>query len=79
MASLRKLITSATEGSNEEDVAELAKFAKNFLPLLFNLYTTKPNGSDEDGQRLAALETIKVCRLCIFLIDFNVLQSSKFI
>ncbi|XP_048507370.1 RRP12-like protein isoform X2 [Athalia rosae] len=59
MASIRKLIARATEDNNLEDIAELSKFAKNFLPLLFNLYTIKPNGSDEEGQRLAALETIK--------------------
>ncbi|XP_024936269.1 RRP12-like protein [Cephus cinctus] len=60
MASLRKLVAKATENNNAEDIAELARFAKNYLPLLFNLYTTKPNGSDEEGQRLAALDTIRV-------------------
>ncbi|XP_046410406.1 RRP12-like protein [Neodiprion fabricii] len=60
MASIRKLITRATDDGNRGDIEELAKFAKNFLPLLFNLYTSKPNGSDEEGQRLAALETIKI-------------------
>jgi len=38
----------------------LGKFAKNYLPILFNIYTTKPVGTDEEGQRLAALDTIKV-------------------
>lgn len=60
MASLRKLITKSVESNNTADIAELAKFAKNYLPLLFNLYTTKPNGSDEEGQRLAAFDTLKV-------------------
>lgn len=60
MASLRKLIASSTESGNSEDREELSRFAKNYLPLLFNLYTTKPNGSDEEGQRLAAFDTIKV-------------------
>lgn len=59
MTALRKLITYAKENS-EEDISELSRFAKNYLPLLFNLYTTKPKGSDEEGQRLAAYETIKV-------------------
>lgn len=60
MAALRKLITKATENDNSEDISELARFAKNYLPLLFNLYTTKPTGTDEEGQRLAAFDTIKV-------------------
>jgi ribosomal RNA-processing protein 12 len=60
MASLRKLIASAKESENQEDIAEIARFDKNYLPILFNVYTTKPIGSDEEGQRLAALETIKV-------------------
>ncbi|XP_043269034.1 RRP12-like protein [Venturia canescens] len=60
MAALRKLITRSTEAGKTTDTEELARFAKNYLPLLFNLYTTKPNGSDEEGQRLAAFDTIKV-------------------
>ncbi|EFA09698.2 RRP12-like protein [Tribolium castaneum] len=60
MASLRKLIASAKESENQDDIDELARFDKNYLPILFNVYTTKPMGSDEEGQRLAALDTIKV-------------------
>ncbi|CAH0554769.1 unnamed protein product [Brassicogethes aeneus] len=60
MAALRKLITSAKESECEEDLKEISRFDKNYLPILFNLYTTKPIGSDEEGQRLAALDTIKV-------------------
>ena len=60
MSSLRKLITRAKENCNKEDIEELARFSKNYLPLLFNLYTTKPNGTDEEGHRLAAFDTIKV-------------------
>ncbi|KYN06248.1 PREDICTED: RRP12-like protein [Cyphomyrmex costatus] len=60
MAALRKLISKATIGrGNADDIAELARFAKNYLPILFNLYTTKPNGTDEEGARLAAFDTIK--------------------
>ncbi|XP_050305349.1 RRP12-like protein [Anthonomus grandis grandis] len=58
MASLRKLIQGAQE--NPEDLTELSRFDKNYLPILFNVYTTKPIGSDEEGQRLAALDTIKM-------------------
>ncbi|XP_063989401.1 RRP12-like protein [Diachasmimorpha longicaudata] len=60
MASLRKLITRAQEGQKMEDVETLAKYAKNYMPLLFNLYTIKPSGSDDEGQRRAAFDTIKV-------------------
>lgn len=61
MASLRKLISYAKDDeNNKEDLNELSRFDKNYLPILFNLYTTKPLGSDEEGQRLAALDTIKL-------------------
>ncbi|XP_035739840.1 RRP12-like protein isoform X2 [Vespa mandarinia] len=60
MAALRKLITKATEVNNSEDILELARFAKNYLPLLFALYTTKPTGTDEEGHRLATFDTIKI-------------------
>ncbi|XP_026668407.1 RRP12-like protein isoform X2 [Ceratina calcarata] len=60
MAALRRLIVKAVDENKLEDTFELARFAKNFLPLFLNLYTTRPIGTDEEGQRLAAFETIKV-------------------
>ncbi|CAH1115005.1 unnamed protein product, partial [Psylliodes chrysocephalus] len=60
MAALRKLIVSAKESENPEDLQEMSRFDKNYLPILFNLYTTKPIGTDEEGQRLAALDTTKL-------------------
>lgn len=60
MASIRKLISSAKENGNAEDLQEIIRFDKNYLPILFNVYTTRPIGTDEEGQRLAALDTIKV-------------------
>ena len=60
MASLRKLIQRSVENNNQNNIEELSKYAKNYLPILFNLYTIKPQGSDEEGQRLACYETIKV-------------------
>jgi len=39
---------------------ELARYSKNFLPILFNLYTAVPAGAEEAGQRLASFETIKL-------------------
>lgn len=71
MSGLRKLITQCQEGESstkkDEDLKELARFAKNYLPILFNLYTTKANGSEEEGQRLAAYETIKVGLIALLL------------
>jgi len=58
LTSLRNLINTNIE--IEANRAELAKYAKNYLPILFNLFTTKPGGAEEAGQRLAALETIKL-------------------
>jgi len=58
LTSIRHLISKNLE--NSENKQELARFAKNFLPILFNLYTSTPSGSEEAGQRLAALETAKL-------------------
>ncbi|XP_052752082.1 RRP12-like protein [Galleria mellonella] len=58
MQALRKLI--ACTADNEADRAELARFAKNYLPILLNIYMTPAKGSTAEGQRLAALETIQV-------------------
>ena len=58
MASLRQLILKNMD--NEENRSELAGFAKNYLPILYNIYTKLPSGSEETGQRLAAYETIKM-------------------
>ncbi|OAD59899.1 RRP12-like protein [Eufriesea mexicana] len=60
MSALRKLIIKAVEDDKKEDAFELAKFAKNYLPLFLNVYITKPCGTDEEGQRAAAFDTIKV-------------------
>ena len=57
-ASLRQLVLKSA--SNEENRAEISRFAKNFLPILFNLYTTAPVGAEESGQRMSVLETIKL-------------------
>ena len=57
LSSLRQLI-SKSRGKPEKE-AELARFAKNFLPILFNLYTTKPVGAEETGQRQSVYETMK--------------------
>jgi hypothetical protein len=45
---------------NEENKVELARYTKNFLLILLNLYTTVPAGPEEARQMLASLETIKL-------------------
>ncbi|XP_017466364.1 PREDICTED: RRP12-like protein [Rhagoletis zephyria] len=48
---------------NEENVEikeALAKYSKNFLPRLFNIYAQKPNGTYEADLRKKALEVIKL-------------------
>ncbi|XP_072934195.1 RRP12-like protein [Epargyreus clarus] len=57
MQALRKLISCSM--GNEEDRAELGRFAKNYLPILLNIYMSPVKGSGALGQRLAALETIQ--------------------
>ena len=37
----------------------MARFAKNYIPIFFNLYTAKPE-ADRDPKRMAVLETAKV-------------------
>nr|XP_018898188.1 PREDICTED: RRP12-like protein [Bemisia tabaci] len=58
LQALRRLIISCE--TNEVNKEVIAKFAKNYLPILFNIYTTKPEGSDEEGIRHATLSTIEV-------------------
>ena len=68
MQGLRKLIN--TRRDYEDEIHEIARFAKNFIPLLLNIYMTPIKGSSAEGQHLAALETIQVNLLFIFLITF---------
>ncbi|GFQ65981.1 RRP12-like protein, partial [Trichonephila clavata] len=49
---------------NDENKEELAKYAKNYLPILFNLYLTESKTKAEEAIRLAVFETCK-CYLCI--------------
>ncbi|VFV46161.1 Hypothetical predicted protein [Lynx pardinus] len=54
---LRTLITKGCEG--EADRAEVSRFAKNFLPILFNLYGQPVAAGDTPAPRRAVLETVK--------------------
>ncbi|XP_048249347.1 RRP12-like protein [Haliotis rufescens] len=56
LASLRSLITQNVD--NDSNKAELARFGKNFLPILFNLFTQDQEKGDK-AQRLAVLETVR--------------------
>ncbi|KAL5020867.1 hypothetical protein ScPMuIL_000022 [Solemya velum] len=56
MLSLRKLVVFSL--NDEESRREIAQFAKNFLPIFFNLYTIESDG-DEENSRLSVLETVK--------------------
>lgn len=77
MASLRKLIALAKQKELEENLEELSRFdIKNSLPILFNLYTTKPLGSYEEGQLLAALFCFaNTIRLYLFIAKPELLQQ----
>ncbi|KAK2163707.1 hypothetical protein LSH36_75g12086 [Paralvinella palmiformis] len=57
LASIRKLILQNLE--NEACRKEMARFAKNFLPIFFNLYTSDPE-KERDPVRMAMLETIRI-------------------
>ncbi len=60
MASIRKLVTHNLEPGKNREV--LARFAKNYLPLLFNIYTgdmEKSKATGKDTRKLAVLETAK--------------------
>ncbi|XP_055976374.1 RRP12-like protein [Sorex fumeus] len=54
---LRTLITKGCEA--EADRAEVSHFAKNFLPILFNLYGQPVAAEDTPTPRRAVLETIR--------------------
>ena len=44
----------------DESRAEVSRYAKNFLPIFFNLYTTEPEKEKQrDTSRMAVLETLK--------------------
>ena len=75
LTSLRHLVARNLENlENEENKVELARYSRNPLPILFNLYTTVPTGAEEAGQRLASLETIKRC----FMISDTELANTVF-
>nr|CAG4651565.1 EOG090X00E0 [Triops cancriformis] len=58
MAGLRQLLLHTDQEAGA--ATEVARFAKNFLPLLFNIYTAVPSTGEEENQRRATYETIKL-------------------
>ncbi|XP_036430036.1 RRP12-like protein [Colossoma macropomum] len=68
--SLRTVIYKSCE--TEEEKAEVGRFAKNFLPILFNMHTQQPTPGESDPSRLAALDTI---RAYLTITDQNMVSS----
>ncbi|XP_067120936.1 RRP12-like protein [Centruroides vittatus] len=58
MAALRNLIKKNL--NNDVNRKEMTRYAKNFLPILFNLYTTESKDDKEESTRLAVFDTIKI-------------------
>lgn len=56
LSGLRTLIRKHIDG---EEKRELSKFAQNYLPILFNLYTLEKKQCDKDS-KLQVLETIQI-------------------
>ncbi|XP_029466030.1 RRP12-like protein isoform X2 [Rhinatrema bivittatum] len=54
---LRTLVNKGCE--SDADRAEVSRFAKNFLPILFNVYSLQPGTGESAAYRLPVLETIK--------------------
>ncbi|XP_022619336.1 RRP12-like protein [Seriola dumerili] len=55
---LRTIINKSC--STEEEKAEVGRFSKNFLPILFNVYSQQPAAGESGTYRMAILDTIKV-------------------
>nr|SVE74005.1 EOG090X00E0 [Daphnia barbata] len=56
MAALRQLIIHSK--TDERIRVEVSRYAKNFLPLLFNLFTTKATTDEEESQRESVFQTV---------------------
>lgn len=46
--------------TTEDDKAEVSRFAKNFLPILFNIYSQEPTPGVAVASRMAVLDTSRV-------------------
>ncbi|XP_026212091.1 RRP12-like protein [Anabas testudineus] len=54
------LRTIINKSSTEEEKAEVGRFSKNFLPILFNVYSQQPAAGESGTYRMAVLDTIRV-------------------
>uniref|UniRef100_A0A8C9TUT4 Ribosomal RNA processing 12 homolog n=1 Tax=Scleropages formosus TaxID=113540 RepID=A0A8C9TUT4_SCLFO len=54
---LRTLISKSCD---TEERAEVSRFSKNFLPILFNVYSQQPASGKNEPSRMPVLDTIKV-------------------
>lgn len=78
----KELIPSVIAEGKEESVG---KYAKNYLPILFNLYINKPKGSYENDLRVSILDIIKLFLKVtpdetlnqMFITAFNRLKNTK--
>jgi len=43
-----------------EEKTEMGRFSKNFLPILFNVFSQQPAAGEPGTYRMAVLDTIKV-------------------
>lgn len=56
MAALRQLVIHS---KNDDQIRiEISRYAKNFIPLLLNLYTTKSTTDEEESQRESVFQTV---------------------
>ncbi|XP_061545527.1 LOW QUALITY PROTEIN: RRP12-like protein [Phycodurus eques] len=55
---LRTIINKSCTIEEEKD--EMGRFSKNFLPILFNVYSQQPAEGESGAYRMAVLDTIKV-------------------
>ncbi|EYC28507.1 hypothetical protein Y032_0007g3262 [Ancylostoma ceylanicum] len=60
LSALRRVVRFALQPDAPERIEVVGAYAKNFMPLLFNLYTTSNEDDiDDKGIKAAALETIR--------------------
>lgn len=46
--------------TTEDEKVEVSRFAKNFLPILFNIYSQEPTSGVASASRMAILDTVRV-------------------
>nr|CAG4638227.1 EOG090X00E0 [Cyclestheria hislopi] len=69
MAALRQLIIHSKE---EQGRNEISRYAKNYLPILFNVFITKPSSDEMECHRRSAYDTILYY---LQIADTNLLNS----